>query len=69
MQAALSKLRLGQFPSPKKVNNWGVFRTGFVKNIGIIKFTSLGVEHANKKTIIQSNQGNESCIFPHEINS
>lgn len=68
MQAALSKLRLSQFPSPKKVNNWGVFRTGFMKNREIIKFTSLGVEHANK-TIIQSNQGNESCMFPHEINS
>lgn len=56
MQAALSKLRLSQFPSPKKVNNWDVFRTGFMKNIEIIKLTSLGVEHANKnKTIIQSN--------------
>lgn len=68
MDANSNKQPKSQFPFPKKVNNWGVFRTGLVKNIGIIKFTSFGVEHANK-TIIQSNQGNESCIFPREINS
>lgn len=69
MDASSTKQTKSQFPFPKKVNNWGVFRTGFMKNTGIIKFTSLGVEHANKKTIIQSNEGNKSCIFPHEINS
>lgn len=62
MQAALSKLRLSQFPSPKKVNNWDVFRTGFMKNREIIKLTSLGVEHANKNNYTIK-------LFPNEINS